>query len=59
MKDGRKPLADARSHLSSRKPLGIGALLVNELFVQPGKPPEVLQLQKEVVVMSRWWLRWT
>lgn len=58
MKDGREPLADARSHLS-RKPLGIGALLVNELFVQPGKPPEVLQLQKEVVVISRRRLRWT
>lgn len=58
MKDGREPLADARSHLS-RKPLGIGALLVNELFVQPGKPPETLQLQKEVVVMNRRRLWWT
>jgi hypothetical protein len=58
MKVGREPLADARSHLA-RKPNGIGALLVNELFVQPDKPPEILQLQQEIFAADRRRLRWT
>jgi hypothetical protein len=57
MKVGREPLADARSRLS-RKPNGIGALLVNELFVQPDKPPEVLQPLQEIFAADRRRWQW-
>lgn len=58
MKDGREPLADARSHLS-RKPICIGALLVDELFVQPGKPPEAIKHQEEIFATGRRQWLWT